>query len=67
MKKTGFTTTALNVPYAKQDPHKALQMPVYESVAYEFDSAEQIEANFKGEYIAHVYSRSSSPGVSMSE
>lgn len=63
MRKTGFTTTALNVPYAKQDPHKALQMPLYESVAFEFDSAEQIEANFKGDYIAHVYSRTSSPTV----
>ena len=63
MKKTGFTTTALNVPFAKQDPHKALQMPLYESVAYEFDSAEQIEANFRGEYIAHVYSRTASPTV----
>ena len=63
MKKTGFTTRALNVPFAKQDPHKALQMPLYESVAYEFDSAEQIEANFKGDYIAHVYSRTSSPTV----
>ncbi|WP_347839523.1 PLP-dependent transferase [uncultured Draconibacterium sp.] len=63
MKKTGFTTTALNVPYAKADPHNALQMPLYEAVAYEFDSAEQIEANFRGEYIAHVYSRSSSPTV----
>ena len=63
MKKTGFTTIALNVPFAKQDPHKALQMPLYESVAYEFDSAEQIEANFRGEYIAHVYSRTTSPTV----
>ena len=63
MKRTGFTTTALNVPYAKQDPHKALQMPLYESVAYEFDSAEQIEANFRGDYIAHVYSRTTSPTV----
>lgn len=63
MKKTGFTTTALNVPFSKADPHKSLQMPLYESVAFEFDSAEQIEANFKGEYIAHVYSRSSSPTV----
>lgn len=63
MKKTGFTTTALNVPYTKTDPHKSLQMPLYETVAFEFDSAEQIEANFKGEYVAHVYSRSSSPTV----
>lgn len=63
MRKTGFTTTALNVPFSKKDPHNSLQMPLYESVAFEFDSAEQIEANFKGEYIAHVYSRSTSPTV----
>jgi O-acetylhomoserine (thiol)-lyase len=63
MKKAGFTTTALNVPYSKKDPHNSLQMPLYEAVAFEFDSAEQIEANFKGEYTAHVYSRTSSPTV----
>jgi len=63
MKKSGFTTLSLNVPYSKNDPHKSLQMPLYESVAFEFDSAEQIEANFKGEYTAHVYSRASSPTV----
>ena len=63
MQKTGFTTTALNVAYAKPDPHNSLQIPLYESVAFEFDSAEKMEANFKGEYIAHVYSRTSSPTV----
>ncbi|MGC9353238.1 MAG: PLP-dependent transferase [Mariniphaga sp.] len=63
MKKTGFTTLSLNVPYSKTDPHNSLQMPLYEAVAFEFESAEQIEASFKGEYAAHVYSRSSSPTV----
>lgn len=63
MKNIGFTTTALNIPFSKKDPHNSLQMPLYETVAFEFDSAEQIEANFKGEHIAHVYSRSSSPTV----
>ena len=63
MKKQGFTTRALNVSYSKEDPHRSLQMPLYESVAFEFDSAEQIEANFKGEYVAHTYSRASSPTV----
>ena len=63
MKSMGFTTQSLNVPYSKNDPHKSLQMPVYESVAFEFDSAEQIEANFRGEHIAHAYSRASSPTV----
>jgi len=61
MKKQGFTTLALNVPYSKTDPHKSLQMPLYEAVAFEFESAEQIEASFRGEYAAHVYSRASSP------
>ena len=63
MKKTGFTTKALHTNFAKKDPHNALQMPVYGTVAYEFDSAEQIMANFKGEYQAHVYSRTSNPTV----
>ena len=63
MKKTGFTTRALNVPFSKNDPHHSLQMPLYEAVAFEFDSSEQIEANFKGEYMAHVYSRTSNPTV----
>jgi len=63
MRKPGFTTAALNVPYSKKDPHRSLQMPLYESVAFEFESAEQIEATFNGEYQAHVYSRSSSPTV----
>lgn len=63
MKKPGFTTRSLNVPYSKTDPHNSLQMPLYETVAFEFESAEQIEASFKGEYAAHVYSRSSSPTV----
>jgi O-acetylhomoserine (thiol)-lyase len=63
MKRNGFTTLSLNVPYSKTDPHKSLQMPLYETVAFEFDSAEQMEANFKGEYSAHTYSRSSSPTV----
>lgn len=63
MKSTGFTTRSLNVPFSKKDPHNSLQMPVYEAVAFEFDSAEQIEANFRGEYVAHVYSRASSPTV----
>ncbi|SHI34073.1 O-acetylhomoserine (thiol)-lyase [Tangfeifania diversioriginum] len=63
MEIKGFTTRALNIPFAKADPHNSLQMPLYESVAFEFDSAEQIEASFKGEYAAHVYSRSSNPTV----
>lgn len=63
MRKAGFTTVALNVPYAKKDAHNALQMPIYEAVAFEFDTTEQMESNFRGEYAAHTYSRSSNPTV----
>ena len=58
-----FTTRSLNVPFPKRDPHNALAMPVYESVAFEFNSSEDIAANFRGELPAHVYSRTTNPTV----
>lgn len=58
-----FTTRSLNIPFPKKDPHNALSMPVYETVAYEFASAEDIAANFRGELPAHTYSRTSNPTV----
>lgn len=58
-----FTTRSLNIPFPKKDPHNALAMPIYESVAFEFDSAEDIAANFRGELPAHTYSRTSNPTV----
>ncbi|MGQ8337949.1 aminotransferase class I/II-fold pyridoxal phosphate-dependent enzyme [Sunxiuqinia sp. A32] len=65
--KKGFTTRSLHVRFPKDDPHRALDMPVYESVAFEFDSAEDIAANFRGELPAHVYSRASNPTVEFFE
>ncbi len=58
-----FTTRSLNVPFPKNDPHNALAMPVYEAVAFEFASSEDIAANFRGELPAHTYSRTSNPTV----
>jgi O-acetylhomoserine (thiol)-lyase len=58
-----FTTRSLNIPFPKKDPHNALAMPIYESVAFEFSSAEDIAANFRGELPAHTYSRTSNPTV----
>ena len=58
-----FTTRSLNIPFSKKDPHNALTMPIYESVAFDFASAEDIAANFRGELPAHTYSRSSNPTV----
>ncbi|WP_163717985.1 aminotransferase class I/II-fold pyridoxal phosphate-dependent enzyme [Mangrovibacterium lignilyticum] len=58
-----FTTRSLNIPFPKDDPHRALDMPVYESIAFDFASSEDIAANFRGELPAHVYSRTSNPTV----
>lgn len=58
-----FTTRSLNIPFPKKDPHNALAMPIYESVAFDFASSEDIAANFRGELPAHVYSRTSNPTV----
>lgn len=58
-----FTTRSLNIPFPKKDPHHALSMPIYESVAFDFNSSEDIAANFRGELPAHVYSRTSNPTV----
>ena len=58
-----FTTRSLNIPFSKKDPHNALAMPIYETVAFEFESAEDISANFRGELPAHTYSRTSNPTV----
>jgi len=58
-----FTTRSLNIPFLKKDPHNALAMPIYESVAFEFASAEDNAANFRGELPGHAYSRTSNPTV----
>ncbi|HKJ42814.1 MAG TPA: aminotransferase class I/II-fold pyridoxal phosphate-dependent enzyme [Sunxiuqinia sp.] len=61
--KKSFTTRSLHVPFPKNDVHRALDMPIYESVAYEFNSAEDISANFRGELPGHAYSRATNPTV----
>ncbi len=61
--KKSFTTRSLHVPFPKNDAHRALDMPVYGSVAFEFETAEEMVDNFSGKLPAHVYSRSSNPTV----
>ena len=62
-KELGFTTKMLTTPYAKQDPYNSLHMPVYETGAFEFESAEDIADAFQDKKQAHAYSRSSNPSV----
>jgi O-acetylhomoserine (thiol)-lyase len=58
-----FTTRSLNIDYPKEDPYNALQMPVYNAVAFEFDSSEDIADNFQGKLAAHAYSRTGNPTI----
>ncbi|MDR3287298.1 MAG: aminotransferase class I/II-fold pyridoxal phosphate-dependent enzyme, partial [Prevotellaceae bacterium] len=46
-----------------KDNNNALSMPIYNSVAYEFETAEQMELAFTGKSPEHVYSRISNPTV----
>ncbi len=59
----GFTTKALHTRYSRKDVHGALRPPLYDSVAFEFDSAAGIQQAFEGKLPAHTYSRISNPTV----
>ena len=53
--------------FPKPDPYNALQIPVYNSVAYEFNSAEEMEAAFTGKSSDFCYSRITNPTVQFFE
>jgi O-acetylhomoserine (thiol)-lyase len=52
-----------HTPYAKPDAYNALQIPIYQSAAFEFDTAEEMEAAFTGKSPEHCYSRITNPTV----
>ena len=58
-----FNSQILHTEYAKRDVYGSLTMPVYNTAAFEFDSAEAMEAAFKGVTQDHAYSRISNPTV----
>jgi len=53
--------------FPKPDAYHALQIPVYQSVAFEFDTAEEMEAAFTGKSADHCYSRITNPTVQFFE
>lgn len=59
----GFTTKAIHAPYVKPDAHGALRFPVYDAATFEFETAEEIEAAFRGQKPRHTYSRITNPTV----
>lgn len=63
MKKLKFITRILHNKFLKKDVHGSLHMPIYNNVAFEFDTAEDIELAFQGKKPAHMYSRISNPTI----
>lgn len=60
MKKT---TRAIHTPYQRRDVFDALQMPVYHTMAFEFDNADVMADAFCGRTNAPDYSRVLNPTV----
>ena len=58
-----FTTRAIHLKALKKDPYGTLNFPVYDSVAFEFDTAEDLALAFEGKKPSHAYSRISNPTV----
>ena len=63
----GFNTRLLHSPQNRPDAFGSLQAPLYASSAFEFETAEDLEAAFKGTKPAHIYSRSGNPTVELLE
>ncbi|MDE6577992.1 MAG: PLP-dependent transferase, partial [Muribaculaceae bacterium] len=57
------TTKAIHTPYQRRDAFDALQMPVYHTMAFEFDNASEMADAFCGRTNAPDYSRVLNPTV----
>ena len=57
------STKAIHTPYQRRDAYDALQIPVYNSLAYEFDNADYMSDVFCGKVIVPDYSRVLNPTV----
>ncbi|OAV72092.1 Methionine gamma-lyase [Bacteroidales bacterium Barb4] len=63
MKEISPEACLLHTPFEKKDAYSALAMPVYNNVAFEFDTAEAMEEAFCGRTTDHAYSRITNPTV----
>ncbi|MEI7675566.1 MAG: aminotransferase class I/II-fold pyridoxal phosphate-dependent enzyme [Bacteroidales bacterium] len=61
--KKGFTTRIIHTEFPKKDTYNSLQVPIYENVAFEFDTAEEMADAFTGKSAAYSYGRISNPTV----
>ena len=62
-KNTYPVTDVINKPFPRKDAHGAISMPVYDTAAFEFDTAEEMEDAFLGKSGKHTYTRISNPTV----
>ena len=67
MEKKSYESQILHTAYTKEDAYRSLSMPVYNTAAYEFASASEMEAAFCGCVAEHTYSRISNPTVQFFE
>ena len=58
-----YEAKLMGLSYPKPDPYGSLSMPVYHALAYEFATAEEMEAAFCGRTAEHTYSRVTNPTV----
>lgn len=63
MKELKFETRAIVGSASRPDGFRGIRFPVYSGVAFDFESAEDINAAFEGKKPAHSYSRLSNPTV----
>ena len=63
MKDMKKNTRAIHTPYGRRDAYDALQIPVYNCLAYEFDDAAYMSDVFCGKVIVPDYSRVLNPTV----
>ncbi|PCI28721.1 MAG: O-acetylhomoserine sulfhydrylase [SAR324 cluster bacterium] len=59
----GFSTKAIHGMRFKKDVHGALRTPVYDNVAFEYETSRDIQLAFEGKKPGHSYSRISNPTV----
>lgn len=59
----GFTTIAVHGGLSKSSAFGTLRTPVYDSVAFEHESARSIQLTFEGKKPAHAYSRITNPSI----
>lgn len=63
MNDSGYEAFLFSHPFPHKDPYGSISLPQYNTVAYEFDTAAEMEAAFCGHTDHNVYSRITNPTV----